>query len=448
MSYLLIPKTSLDFTKAVISLWFRVPQASIDNIIAAPSGPFMANNTVIPLVTLGPPAEQEVYSPVFQKYGQVPAYNPTTGTFVIAAPIGAFIPTDEGTILTDPSYIGLQCINQDGVVSLSIVVNLQTHTRATLTDFTLIATGATDENPDPGGNGGLLWKPSGYTDMSFSNTGTPESYNILVSIADATSFADKWHHLLISCDLTNSISTIATAGTIADGVISYNRLWVALDDVNYTGFDAFPNWPGPPLDVNATITNTTFNVAAAPTPSVEDISLAGIAVPDSFKLGGFLDPSSSLQLLSTGGVITPTASLPAVPIPVNEVGIPASKEFVNNIYRCEMAEFQMFTGVSMDTGVTANRRAFIAPNKKGQLAPVTSIAPGLPRDPLAGTDPVALINPSAPIKLLGKKPVVALVNRSSNWITGLDTGTAAKGAPPMSSAGKIIPYFPSPRLGV
>jgi hypothetical protein len=102
-----------------------------------------------------------------------------------------------------------------------------------------------------------------------------------------------------------------------------------------------------------------------------------------------------------------------------------------------MAELQIFTGVTLDTGVKENRRAFI--NSKGQ--PVDE-AYGVAKFRGIYGPKSPNVTPSVPIKLLGKKPDVAIVRSARNWISGFDFNRTK-----FRPHGKIRPVKPDPVLG-
>ena len=110
----------------------------------------------------------------------------------------------------------------------------------------------------------------------------------------------------------------------------------------------------------------------------------------------------------------------------NPIGIPSSGEFVDHVYHVEMAEFQMWTGVTLDTSAERSRRAFIELLSTEETGPVMRPAP-----------------PSKAESLLGKKPDV-LLHGSTDWILGANSGSASK---KFTSTGKIKPYVPDPNLG-
>jgi hypothetical protein len=92
-------------------------------------------------------------------------------------------------------------------------------------------------------------------------------------------------------------------------------------------------------------------------------------------------------------------------------------ETVDATQKVEMAEMQVFTGVSLDTSITANRRAFIKDD-------------GTPA------------NPAAAQALLGKAPDI-LLSDFKKWKAGTNAGTAG----PFTATGTIKAYAKNPRLG-
>jgi hypothetical protein len=129
-----------------------------------------------------------------------------------------------------------------------------------------------------------------------------------------------------------------------------------------------------------------------------------------------------------------------------------------------MAEFVMWTGVTLDTAQEANRRLFItAPDKKGKqyptsptpvYIPITKTAVGDPPTwdwdsapdtpafvpPLSSMDPTAI--PSS-IKALGGVAAIDFTRCSINWQMGRNLGKL-KGK--VVKKGKIKEYFPDPHI--
>jgi hypothetical protein len=92
-----------------------------------------------------------------------------------------------------------------------------------------------------------------------------------------------------------------------------------------------------------------------------------------------------------------------------------------------MAEFQMWTGISLDTGEEENRRLFIDFERDDKGDPVDE-----------ELKPVA---PKVAEKALGKRPDVTL-HGSSKWKAGRNAGTAGQ----LKPTGRIITYKPDPNL--
>lgn len=173
--------------------------------------------------------------------------------------------------------------------------------------------------------------------------------------------ADQWHHILVSFDLSSGCFP--------------GKFYLAFDDVNYNGNYLFPS--------------------GGPSPAA---------------YGAGSDPNNiitSLFSAATGGTLE-TAAHP--------FGIPCTSENTSRVYKVQMAEFQLFTGVTLVTGVTQNRRAFIK-------------ADGTPE------------RSSVAQALLGKAPTV-LLHGSDNWKIGRNTGSVGD----FTRTGIINPFATAPRL--
>jgi hypothetical protein len=112
---------------------------------------------------------------------------------------------------------------------------------------------------------------------------------------------------------------------------------------------------------------------------------------------------------------------------------------VDHILHVEMAEFQLFTGVTIDTSSVRARRAFIDSNGK----PVNPNKQASDADPQSGS-----------IEFLGQLPDI-LLHGSGNWIKGKNTGGSQQDAhnpaithPPdqFTPVGLIKKYTPNPSL--
>lgn len=211
---------------------------------------------------------------------------------------------------------------------------------------------------------------------------------------------DHWHHVLISFEIKPCIahghdpvpgetSTDTENWLPSEDVESTSKLWIALDDKNFTKFDLSSNW-NEGGDPNEVLTEEAFEVIGKPT-------------FDATKL-------DNAVLSNTGATkVFPTFEADCRKISGAPVGLPASQQYQDNVLRVEMAEFQLFTGITLDTGDETKRRGFID-------------AAGKPVDPNKSSKSDGL---PGSIELLKKRPDI-LLHQSSNWKNGKNTGTSGK----------------------
>jgi hypothetical protein len=374
--------------------------------------------------------------------------------------------TSKGTFLADPCCIAVNCggsISDPSKITAALSFILQTAGHADVVGMASTQTGVELYLLDADLPGGLPpgWGPNfdpttvpgsgwdyynavppinphagltlGIKDFPEASNARPEYFKVKTTFPIAP---DQWHHLLLSFDLSNDCKTHAPvepgAGrneTIAEGTDSYCKLWYAIDDKNYDGEDNLgPFFVSGGDDRNAILTDNAWSVAGAA----------------NFYIGNLAAPAPTCKYVSTP---LPTSRTPAgIDTPL---GIPANPQFVDSILRVEMAEFQMFTEVTLDTSVDSNRRAFIDyvrddkgnvirdKDGKATLKPVDPTK-GTVADPITGTadDPRPLAE-----QLLGKKPEL-LLHTSKNWITGANTGTTDQFQP----TALIRKYTPDPSI--
>jgi hypothetical protein len=411
MSYLQIPNGISDFQKAVISLWFRVPKASIDAAREQPipdsvegdlNSYFPALLRTIPLVTFGSIEHATT------DYGD--------GT---------------GAYPTSPSYIGIDC-NRDSFTALwpdkdSLAVHLALPNTMAFV-MTPMESDGIGESDAPQLLGTLQRKDAffmlGKGDVPYTG-GQP-------SILDAT--ADTWHHVLISFDLTRSAAMRYTTAPQSAPPFAPATLMLpdgpafmwAFNDVDKTDYSLSPS--------GAQIYNT------QPSGSV-------VIPPEPLPLKQI---TTNNLITVAGGAWAFIATWEPVPIKSlgNPVGIPASAMFVDNIYNVELAEFQMWTGVTLDTAVEANRRAFIDYERDANGKPIKDKDGNLTLLP---------VDPKAAEALLKQKPQI-LLHGSGKWIAGENTGTTGvdySQTPPVEKpvgqfqpTGGIKQYKPDPSLVV
>jgi hypothetical protein len=230
--------------------------------------------------------------------------------------------------------------------------------------------------------------------LSYNGTGTIQSDGY---IAPKLPEGKQWHHVLISLKL----NTIAVHGTptafdpvsaedLPNYVDSAAQLYVALDDVNYTKRDLARNWSdgGGPNDV---------------------------ITADAWRIRGTNATINKNDPTNQTFLGQPTYTLARPTIPAGPVGIPATKKYVDDIHRVEMARFRMWTRKHIDPADVDKRRLFI--NDKGKPAK-RSLA----------TD------------ALGKPDIE--FRSSGNFSRGKNTGTAGDFTP----KAKIKPWKPEPSL--
>jgi hypothetical protein len=493
------------FTKAVISFWFRLPQASVKAAKKSWTGEDgKLFDGIIPLVVIGKPGSgnsaqnwttEQVQtgessggyeytgatdtssisvdpSGFCGGHGQYSyfctvTHTKTAGTFTALPPVYSYtemVVFSQGPAApTNPTFIGVDCSIDPPV----LLVNFQSNTKCTASGYAFQRTVAPGDNiqgegltPQAGEEGTVIItgcsipfgvqipfydieSTGGFTPVYYPpgySTGPPVVSNsdITDQTVDATGAIysdklsvtpDRWHHVLVSVDL----SEVATHGGEVNGTIanidSSSKLYVAMDDKNYTGSNLSSNWTGGgPNDV---ITDEARRIAGA-LPPVDD---AG------------------------NPIATPTYSV-KMSVPSGVLGIPAHATFVTNIYNVQMAEFLMWVGETLDTGVEKNRRLFIAPDKKGILKPVNPTPIYIPiaktavgdpatwepgADSSAFVPPLSALDPSAAgsgNKLLGT-PVIDFTKASLNWMMPRNLGTS-RGK--IAKIGKIKPYFPDPSI--
>jgi hypothetical protein len=493
MSYLVLPGGIPNFSKAVISLWFRVPQASIDAIADEAAAFEEASRPrllgIVPLLVFGEMFEgystesriagQEGYVKSLYSFdglsGDYTHIGNETHEYVIGPDLVATT-----TRLENPSYIGVFC-NKDsdtGIITASLQVRLQAKEigsgqwvaampRLTISSHSqlLLATNTGFGEPAQdtayayflgtcltGGvvPDGTKFETQSYFDQTEVWAGQQGPDAIVAGDpfnSPITIEPDKWHHLLLSFDVSQS--TAATGGTVFDvypcgpdpdrtlnlisAIASPCKMWIALDDQNYTDEyladpRASPDRESIGLGANdvASYNNlyTTFVVNGGTTSRTWEVS--GLVADRNWPVAG-------MPIYTYAGE--------DLPVQGHEFGIPGTTSLVDRIRRVEMAELQMWTDVTLDTGNVLNRRAFVD-------------ADGLPVDPTKGTDD----DPRAPAeRLLGKKPEI-LLHGNEHWQKGYNTGTLGieidvAGNVTKKPSGQFQPisgiekYKPEPALG-
>lgn len=472
MSYLTLPAEGIPaLSQAVISLWFRIPQASIDAAASKPHQFFDLMISTIPLLTFGEPQQQtEMIGNVVNLAGEdASGYDPLGPPIDYGAQLpGVSYSAGEKHDL-NPCFIAVDCSD---VTKCVLVFNLQTKGIATGSGG---ATDAGGESLEPVGQdevnrlNDLSRTPgSGVTSNTFiyydkitkivtavfnhwaQASGLDDHTNELLAAKPELFYVktvhpitpDQWHHLLLSFDLSSAIATKGPpanveAGTwwnnVSEGTTGYAKLWYAIDDVNYSGRETDAD--GATLyHLGPYCVDHDTDRGESPGPRGGDPN--GILTQAGWETAFF---GSAAVTAGNQPLPTPEYAFSDTVLPVGaELGIPASSQYVDSILRVEMAEFQMFTEVTLDTSVEGNRRAFIDYVRDDKGNPIVDRAGSStlkPVDPTKGTvdDP----RPPAEI-LLGKRPDI-LLHTSKNWIAGANTGSTGVSIDPESGEATQIP---------
>ncbi len=318
-----------DFSRAVISMWFKAPAASFvaakaqyDSAIEVfPNTDFRLIG-VIPLLTFGPTVE-------------------TATSFD-----GVGAATSVSAI--SPCVIGISC-------GLEVAPDFDVPKNVMYARLQYSAGGTTQS---VSGNQFHDYFETGAAVGPFGNgSGTP----IVVT-------ADQWHHVLTSFDMSGgSGATLAVGPESSEFTISSSSsFYWSFDDVNHTSI------------FTGALPNKIISAATSNQPAY-DAAIGGVG-------------SYSYNFSAN--------TLPTSPSPI---GLPSTSGFSGKIYNVSIARFQMFTGVTLDTGVTDNRRAFVT-------------AAGKPADPKLAA------------QLLGKSPLYRF-DSSQDWIDGRNRGTGGSFSP-------------------
>jgi hypothetical protein len=238
---------------------------------------------------------------------------------------------------------------------------------------------------------------------------------------------DHWHHLLLSIDLSNGVSTkgaqvtetrnldpmtgLTSGTTSGEGATipgqgsrtqSACKMWISFDDVNLTGENLSAYYPHGYGDPNGVVTVTGLFTATDTTFNVSD---------HVYDING--TDNRTYQIWEAP---TYTYVPSAIPFGSSPIGIPTQAEQTDAFKVVEMADLQIFVNKTLNTSSVSARRAFISND-------------GKPVSPKKAED------------LLGK-PVI-LLHGSGNWIKGKNTGSDDT---PIHPSGEIVRYSPPPSL--
>jgi len=477
MSYLELTAGIAEFDRAIISLWFRIPAESMIAAADEPESPDRVMKHLIPLLTFGRKQQETELIPQTENLcDPVDAFGPfliTTTDF------------EEGAEFDlAPCYIAVDCSDTDtdqgNEMAGVLVINIQMSDTATGTGIAAFDLSAESRVPsneeqvnawqelcDTPGSGWTFQRNDQIDDDGII---TPHSYFVeAAGIEDLSEDVleakpdlfyvetlppikpDQWHHLLLSFDLGKD--GIKTTGpgrnpdptesinrwrNVSEGAINFAKMWFALDDVDYRGRRRIKYEEGTPdlehepkyeyhfgpysVDCSIQQPDGTYPETPAGDPN-------GILTKAGFDPARF---GTSTVTLGNTFLPVPEYTFDSHNIPSGQngdtaapMGIPASADYVEHIYQIELAEFQMWTGQTLDTGDENNRRLFISDSGK----PVSPTVANKGR-----------VDQS--IEGLGKPTV--MLHGSKKWIKGQNAGTAG-----IDDDGKVIDdgqFVPTARI--
>jgi hypothetical protein len=449
------------FQSMVLSLFFRVPQASMDAARANYNPDLDASllSGILPLMTFGPDGIEALQYDI--GFGEGPLVGSSTGTFFDTGHFDSegnvdcgWRPVSSGTnpganadafngvksfdpkFNLEPSWIGIDCREDKNVFNFNFAYTdrgtaeyvgvgqrLVTNVSNSSNDFYQAGGGDFDVCPLPyvtypgvvDGEGnplkflGAVATATKYiqgemtTDLNGGKAPNPERWAADPDTAAAPSIEpDKWHHLLLSPSI-GSVSALGVdygADASAQGDCSTSaRLYAALDDDNISG-KALTTYLAKNTNNNwLTEGGYATSKFGQVDPGGSDSSLAGGGIQLTVTTSGTPFPSYSFS--------SPDVRLDTVYIPGDDTNL-----------LMQMAALQIFLGETGNTAGAGLRRAFLT--DKGKPA-----------------------RPGVAEKFFGRKPDVMFFKRSS-WIEGTNEGTMDIKP---SVVGTIQKFNPDPTIG-
>jgi hypothetical protein len=226
-----------------------------------------------------------------------------------------------------------------------------------------------------------------------------------------------WHHVIVSVSAGSGVSSFGQVFPLGDPafddtqvgastrISGSSSMWVSFDDTNLTGRK---------LSIYNMLAGSSTN--DVPTPNAYLISREA----DVFGTTGYICNVGVNSAIEFDTSTLPTYASPVGNISFGTMSVPSHPDYVDKIRKVEMAELQLFTGISMDTGIEVNRRFFLT-------------ADGLPANPL-----------SAELGL-GQAPDVQF-HSQNDFISGTNVGGAGTTGN-FSPTGTINPFTPGPQIG-
>ncbi len=423
MSFLELPNGPADFTKAIMSFWFRVPQQSIDDAKKAAKDYFTEANAaseflpppplngVIPLVVFG---KQETHKSFTAKFVPGGTTNHTQHTFRLGVFCDWIITgtsTSEWSLFqyyqdgkfdydVDPSYIGVDCKplfddngNPTDECVPRLAINLQMPDHASYIGsswVSQVAAEISDRNTWLGlGNSDSICTapPVGTVLSSATDTvivesaasiaygGRPENFRTIAEFPDQTPFSGGPPFGDTLKDFSQGGQKV-TPDTWHHVLISFNLSNACTVTGSFGEAGSSPPDGGgsvnsaPKLyvafdDKNLTKTDLTQFWPANGGPN-DFLTTQSYAMYKDFVIISGTSTNVSLGEETTSGTIGVEVSqydYTPEPVPSGKYafGMPATSTFVDNVHVVEMAEFLMFVDFDgdFDTSLEENRRLFI-----------------------------------------------------------------------------------------
>ncbi len=440
-----------DFSKALISVWFKVPAGSIqacaDAAFAAseaaiddPAPIYPPLKGIIPLVVWGNQnAEAEWFHLAFRNSGEYHfdyyGYNEISGyIFEFTQSFGtsttAQYLSDDGPRTVDPSYLGIYCRtntdedgNPDGTYSTSLVLSVQmgdhgsgtgVYTLETfmLTSAKVLSSGSFQpgvtldsawdylfnfcqtDGVVPGGT----WK--GFNTIQDNTEeglglGGPDIYQ--APVGELSIEPDIWHHAIVSFDVGGSMTSIggkilSYQGKQCSPTTTYDQDFVnTISGPNkvYLNMDGL-NVSGAAL--NGFESSLGANGWASQiSHSAVNSGVNAIGFSRAWDLTGLIREQSHKGFSDKGVYTSASGTTPSGQF---EFGVPAPNSLASAIFEVEMAVFQFFTGIAPDVN---------------RVRPLFVTANGTPQDPKVAK------------KVLGNPKI--LLAKSADWAAGRNTGS-------------------------
>lgn len=419
--------TPINMSKGTISMWFRVPQETIDNFDPVPAeGQLSILQNMIPILAFtGQPYGPwtEMTYPVINTFYKATEPLPPYG--LKPFPYYGSIPGPTWQLPYWPCVIGLY-VDTDGVGHLAVA--LQTRDVGVPQNTTYGVSGAdgvADENGMLFGPTELTWINASVVDAKmewFDPNGTGPEVK-----------PDEWHHVLLSWNLQGSNSAHGNAydpegptptTPLNEFFDSKSTMYCAFDDENLTKNDLPSSYWVDGFGDNEIACYSCFN-------------LAGVTYFTTQRDPALSQPYYGFPTYTVNfaqGIKMDVVAVPSEPKYQNWTGMAtAATEEVAPLQKIEVAELQIFSDLLLDTADVSKRRAFIDFVGEGQeMEPV---------DPKNTED------------ILGRRPDI-LLHTTANWQSGKNTGKIGLARDPdnIIEAGQFQPtetirkWTPDPRL--